>query len=159
MAMGHRTLKKVPQRLTQRLMEPQQPIYTARPIFKPLLAGTSVPVWGRGEGCWDGHEDELVLELPRVSRAKKHKPLILCFLTFPIGLMILWKPMLALGVAPIIPATEISAKAWSAIHSIFQMLDGSPKNGIGRYGNIEPSRLVARQSYMSKVNCHRTRGS
>ena len=41
-----------------------------------------------------------------------------------------------LGVAPLEPATEISAKAWNAIRQIFDLLDGSPKLGKGRHESL-----------------------
>ena len=89
------------------VMLAMQPIYCARPWFHGCT--DPVPEWGR-VALLDGYEDVVVPELPRVSRARSTNRRSV-FLTFPIGLMRLWKPMLAFGVAPIPPATEISAKA------------------------------------------------
>jgi hypothetical protein len=117
-----------------KVMEPQQPIYTARPIFQPPLSDP-VPVWGRVR-LLDGHEDELVPGLPRV-KAKKYtlNTSRICD-DIPDWMVDIAEADAGCGVAPIPPATEISARAWNAIRRIFDLLDGSPKNGIGRHESL-----------------------
>jgi hypothetical protein len=118
-----------------KVMEAQQPIYTARPIFSPGCSDP-VPEWGRMR-LLDGYEDTLAPDLPRVSKAKKHaaKTLHVCS-DMPDWMVDLAEADVGLGVAPVIPATEISSKAWTAIRQIFEMLDGSPKGGKGRHETL-----------------------
>jgi hypothetical protein len=115
-------------------MEPQQPIYTARPIFQPPLADP-VPIWGRVR-VLDGCEDVLVLELPRQRKAKKYASGTVVAESLPDWMVDLADADAGLGVTPFEPATEISNKAWTAIRQIVEMLDGCPKNGHGRHESL-----------------------
>lgn len=115
-----------------KVMEPQQPIYTARPIFDPGCSDP-VPVWGRVR-LLEGHEDKLVLELPRHRKKKKHAPEIVSE-PFPDWTDEIIASDAGLGVHPIEPATKISDKAAIAIKRIFEALDGCPHPGGVKLGD------------------------
>src|SRR5262249_33105243 len=57
--------------LYPRVLQPMQPIYTARPIFRGMT--DPVPEWGRVR-LLDGYVDEVELELPRVRERRKREP-------------------------------------------------------------------------------------
>jgi hypothetical protein len=124
-----------------------QPIYTARPIFRGM--DDPVPAWGRIR-VLEGYTDTLEFEMPRGWRPKKHnggswvpeKPQYVV----PEELLEVTAQDAGLGVPPL--PEEISDKAWQAIKQVFDMLDGSPKNGMGRHealnrGAWQLARLVA----------------
>jgi hypothetical protein len=118
------------------VMLAMQPIYTARPWFRGI--DDPVPDWGRVR-LLDGYEDVVVPELPRLSKMKKgakFAPFAHVCSDMPDWMLEVAEADAGLGVVPIIPATEISSKAWSAIHQIFDLLDGSPKNGKGRHESL-----------------------
>ena len=109
-------------------MLPQQPIYTARPIFR----GLSDPVpgrWGR-VSVLDGYEDYVAIEVPKVRRHKaastrtniivdtEMSPEMLELTAADAGKGVHWEE----------PA-EPSDKAWRAIKRMFELLDGCPKPG------------------------------
>jgi hypothetical protein len=94
-----------------------------------------VPEWSRVREL-DGYEDELVPELPRGSKAKKSKQTMHVCSDMPDWMVDLAEADAGFGIGPVIPATEISTKAWEAIRQIFDLLDGSPKNGKGRHESL-----------------------
>jgi hypothetical protein len=109
------------------VMQAQQPIYTARPVF--VRCDDPIPKWGRVR-VLDGYEDTIAPELPRARRPKKEFAPLLKVVG---GDMPEWMVPLAVrdagcGVHPI----DTTDKAWSAIRRIFEMLDGcgvEPKVG------------------------------
>jgi hypothetical protein len=125
-----------------------QPIYTARPIFWDCT--DPVPEWGR---VWvlDGYEDAVELELPKIksirarARANSLPDSITCSDDMPDEWLELTAAYEGRGIHPI---EDISDKAWIAIRSIFNSLDGCPKNGKGRHETLNRvawwlARLVA----------------
>lgn len=129
-------------RLDPAVMLPQQPIYTARPIFRGL--SDPVPSWARVR-LLDGYEDYLTIEVPRVLKARASKsvhqmtsvivcsdmsPEMLEATTRDAGCGVHWEE-----------ATEPSDKAWKAIRRMFELLDGCPKPGGG--GRHETMNRVA----------------
>ena len=129
------------------VMRAMQPIYTARPIFYGCV--DPVPEWGRVR-VLDGYEDELEFEMPRGWRPKKRngpswlpeKPQY----EVPEELLEITAQDAGLGVPPL--PEEISDKAWVAIRQVFDLLDGQPKNGMGRHEALnraawQLARLVA----------------
>jgi hypothetical protein len=131
------------------VMRAMQPIYTARPIFYGCV--DPVPVWGRVR-VLDGYEDELEFEMPRGWGPKKRtanggswvpdKPQY----QVPEELLEITAQDAGLGVPPL--PEEISDKAWVAIKEVFDLLDGQPKNGMGRHETLnraawQLARLVA----------------
>jgi hypothetical protein len=131
-----------------KVMEMQQPIYTARPIFRNC--DDPVPDWGR-VSLLDGYEDELEFELPRGWKPKAHRevaewvPEKLSYIV-PDELLEITAQDAGLGVPPL--PTDISSKAWAAIRVVFDLFDGAPKSGIGRHeilnaGAWQLARLVA----------------
>lgn len=118
-----------------RVMVPNQPIYTARPIFRGC--DDPVPEWGRVR-LLDGYEDTIVPDLPRVSKKKQQRSsetssmvLHVCN-DMPDWMVEVAKADAGCGVTPIIRTTEISSKAWTAIRQIYEMLEDAPKIYHGR---------------------------
>jgi hypothetical protein len=131
------------------VMLAMQPIYTARPIFR----GCTDPVppgWSRVV-VLDGYEDYATFDLPEVHKPKRneHSWTLAPFVQStppmsPEGLALV-EDYCGRGIHPI---EEISDRAWIAIRSIFDLLDGCPKNGKGRHETLNMSawwlaRLVA----------------
>jgi hypothetical protein len=135
------------------VLRPQQPIYTARPIF--YRCDDPVPRWGRIR-VLDGYEDTLTVELPRIRKPKKPTPqsysLTKIVGEYSLALLEATEGDVGLGVHPI----ETTAKAWAAIRHVFEMLNGCPKpGGGGRHATLTKSawqlvRLVA-EGELSKL--------
>jgi hypothetical protein len=135
------------------VLRPQQPIYTARPIF--YRCDDPVPRWGRIR-VLDGYEDTLTVELPRIRKPKKPTPqsysLTKIVGEYSLALLEATEGEVGLGVHPI----ETTAKTWAAIRHVFEMLNGCPKpGGGGRHATLTKSawqlvRLVA-EGELSKL--------
>jgi hypothetical protein len=100
-----------------------------------------VPAWGRVR-LLDGYTDEVELELPRVRERKKREPKAIAqrVVCTDAPEWMLDPRDVGLGVHTF----DTSDKAWSAIRSIFEKLDGcgiAPK--IGRFGRFETLRKSA----------------
>ena len=113
------------------VMLAMQPIYTARPWF--YGCSDPVPEWGR-VALLDGYEDELVPELPRHHKQKKHACEIVSD-PIPDWMVDIAEADPGCGVAPLEPATKISDKAALAIKKIFEALDGCPHPGGVKLGD------------------------
>lgn len=112
------------------VMLAHQPIYTARPIFE--RCSDPVPAWGRVR-LLEGYEETLAIELPKTkpkhqSESTRAPNLRVCN-DAPDWLLEAAEADEGLGVSII----DISDEAWPAIRSIFHMLEGSPKGGVGRH--------------------------
>jgi hypothetical protein len=112
------------------VMIPNQPIYTARPIFDGCK--DPVPEWGRVR-LLEGYEEVLAIDLPKARPKKQSEatraPEIRVCNDMPDWMTELATQDAGCGVTVI----DISDKAWPALRSIFNMLDGSPKGGVGRH--------------------------
>ncbi|PWT92061.1 MAG: hypothetical protein C5B54_04160 [Acidobacteria bacterium] len=123
--------------LDPRVLQPMQPIYTARPIFRGMT--DPVPVWGRVR-LLDGYTDEVELELPRARKRKEREPKanVVCN-DAPEWMLDPAERDAGLG----IHTFDTSDKAWMAIKRIFENLDGcgaAPKIGArGRFETIRKS--------------------
>jgi hypothetical protein len=125
--------------LDPRVLQPMQPIYTARPIFRGMT--DPVPVRSRVR-LLDGYTDEVELELPRArSRRKREpKPTAQNVVCNDAPEWVLDPGDAGLG----IHTFDTSDKAWRAIQRIFEKLDGcgiAPK--IGNFGRFETLRKSA----------------
>jgi hypothetical protein len=138
-------------RLDPSVMEIQQPIYTARPIFDGCT--DPVPSWDRVR-LLDGYEDYVTLEdLPKLRKARKQEPSgIVCgniVCDIPAELLDMTAEDVGLGVH----AIDTSDKAWQAIKTIFAALDGCPpaKIVISRKGDGRHATLNAAAFWLAKL--------
>jgi hypothetical protein len=117
------------------VMLAHQPIYTARPIFDGC--SDPVPKWSRIR-ILEGYEETLALELPRSRPKNKQQsealraPTVTICHDMPPEMLEATERDAGCGVHII----DISDKSWPAIRSIFQMLDGAPKGGVGRHAAL-----------------------
>jgi hypothetical protein len=122
-------------RLDPSVMLAQQPIYSARPIFRDMK--DPVPEWSRAR-LLDGYEDYAMIEVPRVHhhRSKaRHAAGLICT-DVPPELLEMTMEDAGCGVHWA-EATEPSDKAWKAIRRAFELLDGCPKpGGDGRHKTL-----------------------
>jgi hypothetical protein len=135
------------------VMLAMQPIYTARPIFRDC-SDPVPPGWSRVV-VLDGYEDYTSLDLPKNNARRRNghhnswtsaqdNSSVICTDMSPEVLALL-EEYCGRGIHPI---EDISERAWSAIRSIFDLLDGCPNNGKGRHETLNMSawwlaRLVA----------------
>jgi hypothetical protein len=135
-------------RLDPSVMEVQQPIYTARPIFD--CCPDPIPVWDRVR-LLDGYEDYVALEnLPKVHKAKKHEPSpeIICN-GMPEWMLDISGSDTGRGVHTV----DTSNKAWDAIRTIFAALKECPpaKVIISRKGDGRHATLNAAAFWLAKL--------
>jgi hypothetical protein len=122
-------------RLDPSVMLAQQPIYTARPIFRGL--SDPVPSWSRVR-LLDGYEDYAMIEVPREPRKRSSATWTQARVCTDVPPELLEMTMEDAGCGVHwAEATEPTDRAWKAIRRAFELLDGCPKpGGDGRHKTL-----------------------